>query len=123
MASNQLRVGPQSAELQSKKNESMAVDRLSKMMEQYESKEKESFTLRNDIDKMLFKLKESEMEIQRLNQHNKMISHRYEEVVKEKMEALELAETELMLLPHPMLPETDALLRLLRQSLEAWKKH
>jgi chromosome segregation ATPase len=77
---------------QSKHNEKLAVERLAKITMELEEKDKSLFSLRSETDKMLFKLKEAEMEIQRLNHTNKMLNGRYEDVLKEKREALELAE-------------------------------
>ena len=77
---------------QAKRNEGLAIERLSRLTLEYEAKDKELFSVKNELDGVIFKIKEAEMEIQRLNMQNKSLSNRYEEVLKEKREALDLAE-------------------------------
>lgn len=77
---------------QAKKNETMAVERLTKISGDKEVIEKELYSVRDKMDKMQYRYQETQMEVDRLKQENKLLNIRCDEILKEKREAIDLAE-------------------------------
>lgn len=77
---------------QAKRNESMAIDRLAKVTSDKDVIEKELYITRDKMDRLQHRWQETQMEVDRLIQENKMLNHKCDEVIKEKRDAVELAE-------------------------------
>lgn len=77
---------------QAKRNEALAIERLSKVMTDKEAIEKELYMVRDKMDKLHFKYQAAEMEINKLNHENKLLNNKCHDILKEKKEAIELAE-------------------------------